>query len=49
MKKSLGAGPSALRSEREYRRRAYLDAILAGAIEFDADDIAQVIARRPWP
>jgi hypothetical protein len=28
---------------------AYLDAILAGANEFDADDIAKVIERRPWP
>jgi hypothetical protein len=29
--------------------RAYLDAILAGANEFDASDIAKVIERRPRP
>jgi hypothetical protein len=28
---------------------AYLDAILAGANEFDASDIAKVIERRPRP
>jgi hypothetical protein len=28
---------------------AYLNAILTGANEFDADDIAKVIERRPWP
>ena len=28
---------------------AWLDAILAGASEYDADDIAEVIARRPRP
>jgi hypothetical protein len=28
---------------------ARLDAILAGASEYDADDIAEVIARRPRP
>ena len=28
---------------------AYLDAILAGVSEYDAEDIAKVIERRPWP
>jgi hypothetical protein len=28
---------------------AYLDAILAGANEYDAEDIAKVIERRQWP
>ena len=28
---------------------AYLDAVLAGASECDASDIAKVIERRPWP
>jgi hypothetical protein len=28
---------------------AWLDAVLAGASEYDADDIAEVIARRPRP
>jgi hypothetical protein len=28
---------------------AYLDAVLAGASECDASDIAKVMERRPWP
>jgi hypothetical protein len=28
---------------------AYLDANLAAAPKYDADDIAQVMERRPWP
>lgn len=31
------------------RLAAYVDAIMAGADEADADNIAQAVAARPWP
>jgi hypothetical protein len=31
------------------RDKAYLDAVLVGPNEYDVDDIAKVIERRPWP
>jgi hypothetical protein len=39
----------ALRSDRSIPLGAYVDAIMAGADEADADNIARAIEARPWP